>query len=107
MNALHENVTKDEGVHSHTFEISLYIKQHSVNFATYDSVEVIILDYLKPYKGMVLNSLSPFDVIPPVIENIGEVFFTDIILILHQIGFELLKLEISESPQRIFSITEK
>lgn len=107
MNASHANVTKAEGVHSHTFEICIYIRQFSEDFATYDSVETIILDYLNPYKGMLLNNISPFDVMPPVLENLGEVFFTDITLILHQNGFNLLKLEISESPQRIYSITEK
>lgn len=106
INASHANVNVDEGVHSHTFEISLYIKQKSKTFTAYDITENVIQNYLKPYSGVVLNRISPFDIISPTIENIGEEFFTEITLILTDLGYELIKLEISESPQRIFSISE-
>lgn len=107
MNASHANVKTDEGVHNHTFEISLFIKQNEENFVAYDVTENIIQEYLKPYSGVILNSVPPFDVISPTIENIGEEFFTEISIILANFGYQLVKLDISESPQRIFSISEE
>jgi len=107
MNASHANVKTDEGIHSHTFEISLFIKQNDDSFVAYDVTENIIQEYLKPYSGVILNSVPPFNVISPTIENIGEEFFTQITLLLANYGYQLLKLDISESPQRIFSISEE
>jgi len=106
MNASHANFNADEGVHSHTFEISLYIKQRNNEFAAYENTETVIQDYLKPYTAVVLNKAAPFDTISPTIENIGEEFFAGITLILSDLGYELIRLEISESPQRVFSISE-
>lgn len=106
MNASHANVKTDEGVHNHTFEISLFIKQNDDNFVAYDVTENVIQEYLKPYSGVILNSVPPFNGISPTIENIGEEFFTEITLLLANCGYQLVKLDISESPQRIFSISE-
>jgi len=106
MNASHANVNAAEGVHSHTFEISLYIKQRNEKLSAYEVTETVIQDYLNPYKAVVLDKIAPFDTISPTIENIGEEFFTGIELLLSDLGYELLRLEISESPQRVFSITE-
>jgi 6-pyruvoyl tetrahydropterin synthase-like protein len=97
----------DQSVHNHTFEISLYIKQNNESFVLYDVTETIIQDYLRPYSGVILNAVPPFDVISPTVENIGEVFFTEITLILAKIGYQLVTLDISENPQRTFSISEE
>lgn len=107
MNASHAAVHADDGVHSHTFAVTLYIRQKADDFVTYDKTEKVIQDYLKAYTGKVLNEVPPFDTVSPTIENIGEEFFTEISLIAAKIGHELIKLEISESPQRIYSITVK
>lgn len=106
INASHANVTADEGVHNHTFEISLYIKQRAESFTVYEVTESIVQDYLKPYSGVVLNKIPPFDNISPTVENIGEEFFTEISLRLIKTGYELVRLDISENPQRIYSISE-
>lgn len=106
LNASHTNVGRDSRVHSHTFEIALYMKPDTETFVAYDVTEKTVNNYLNGFSGEVINSIPPFDEISPTLENIGEVFFVNISEILEKAGYQLIKLEISESPHRIFSISE-
>lgn len=106
LNASHTNVGRDSRVHAHTFEIALYMKPDNESFVTYDVTEKTINSYLNGFSGKLINSIPPFDEISPTVENIGEVFFLHISDILSEAGYQLIKLEISESPHRIFSISE-
>lgn len=106
LNASHTNVGKNSFVHSHTFEIALYMKPDTESFVAYDVTEKAVNNYLTGFSGKVINSIPPFDEISPTVENIGEIFYVFIADILAKAGYQLIKLEISESPQRIFSISE-
>lgn len=107
INASHRNVSPDADIHNHTFELALYLKPVFDRFEAYDITENIISDFLKPFAGVLLNTAPPFDTISPTIENIGKVFFTELAGILGAAGYKLTKLEISESPQRSFSVCDE
>lgn len=96
-----------QSAHSHTIKIILYIQNASDKFSKYDIIEKIIEDYLGTYEEAYLNETASFQNLDPTIENIGRVFYRNLKTIVFENGFELLKLEISETPTRIFSISEK
>ncbi len=106
LNASHSNVGKQSSVHAHTFEIALYMKPGDHSFVEYDHTEKVVRDYLTIFSGQNLNTVPPFDTTSPTIENMGEVFFAHLSELLQRDGFQLTKLEVSESPQRIFSISQ-
>ncbi|MDD3959745.1 MAG: 6-pyruvoyl-tetrahydropterin synthase-related protein [Oscillospiraceae bacterium] len=105
LNASHSNVGSDSRVHSHTFEIALYMRPRDNAFAEYNKTEQVVRNYLDIFAGNNLNTVPPFDETPPKIENIGEVFFSHLSELLQKENFDLIKLDISENPQRIFSIS--
>ncbi len=102
LNASHSRLNSDD-THSHTFEITLYIRQ-SESFSAYRETEKLISDYLDRYTGVLLNSIPPFDRVNPTLENMGEEFFAGISEVLTGVGYQLIRLTISESPQRIYSV---
>jgi len=102
LNASHSRLNSDD-THSHTFEITLYIRQ-SESFSEYRETEKRIGDYLNRYTGVLLNNTPPFDRTNPTLENMGEEFFTGISDVLSGVGYLLIRLTISESPQRIYSV---
>ena len=102
---LDASFTKEQA-HFHTLKIILYVQNQGF-FAVYQDIEEEIEKYIQQFEGKYLNHTPPFDNFSPTIENIGTVFYgqlKDIISLLH---FNLLKLEISETPTRIFSISEE
>ncbi|GKX67917.1 6-pyruvoyl-tetrahydropterin synthase-related protein [Inconstantimicrobium mannanitabidum] len=92
--------------HSHTLEIALLMKQETSEFIGYEELEKKVHQYLSMYKGMYLNDIEPFNIIEPTIENIGNEFYEKIKQILVVNDFSLLKLDISETPTRIFSVSD-
>ncbi|MDD4095248.1 MAG: 6-pyruvoyl-tetrahydropterin synthase-related protein [Oscillospiraceae bacterium] len=106
LNASHSNVGKASSVHLHTFEIALYMKPRENAFVEYNQTEKVVRDYLDRFTGKNLNTIPPFDETPPTIENMGEVFFTHLSGLLRKEDFDLIKLEVSENPQRIFNISQ-
>ncbi|PJI09515.1 MULTISPECIES: 6-pyruvoyl-tetrahydropterin synthase-related protein [Clostridium] len=91
-------------VHSHTFIIIMHIKIASSDFVLYNDVEKVIIDYLKKYEEKELNKIEPFDEIEPTLENIGNFLFDEIQKILSAKSIELTKLEISETPARVYIV---
>lgn len=102
LNASHSRLNSDD-THSHTFEITLYIRQ-SESFSAYRETEKLISDYLDRYTNVLLNSIPPFDRVNPTLENMGEEFFAGISQVLSDVGYQLIRLTISESPQRVYSV---
>lgn len=96
-----------QSAHFHTIKMILYLQNPSDKFGKYDVIEKIIQNYLGTYEGVYLNETASFQNLDPTIENIGKVFYSHLKSIVYGNDFELLKLEISETPTRIFSISEK
>ena len=75
------------------------------DFVAYESIEGIVKEYLNVFSGKTFNLIAPFDHTPPTLENIGEVFYSDLSEVLLKNGYQLKKLGISETPQRVFNIS--
>nr|WP_319488726.1 6-carboxytetrahydropterin synthase [uncultured Caproiciproducens sp.] len=97
----------EQQAHFHTLKIVLYLEKQGNVFASYEYIEKIIDDYLEQYKGKYLNNTVPFANSSPTVENIGTLFYNDLQSIVLTNHYDLLKLEISESPTRVFTISDK
>lgn len=105
MNASHSKVGNESSVHSHTFEIALFASPLGEIFEKYDRFENQVELYLRRFSGNNMNMIPPFDTVSPTVENIGYVFFNELTDTLSEIGFRLERLDIKETPLRIFSIS--
>lgn len=82
------------------------MKPHDNSFVEYDETENHVRDYLERFSGQNLNTVPPFDEISPTVERMGEVFYAHLSELLRRVGYQLIKLDISENPQRLFSISQ-
>ncbi len=105
INASHKTNDNAEHSHSHTFEIALFIKPEH-DFQAFYEVETLINEQINRYSGKCFNDIPPFDSINPTVENIGNIFFDDIYTKIAAYGFCLFQLNISETPNRIYSVCD-
>ena len=70
-NASHNTSGRDEGRHTHSFEVVFYIKQQ-VKF--FYETEKMVNQYMQKYMGAYLNDVMEKT---PTIENMAETFFVD------------------------------
>lgn len=109
INASH-NITPNlerQSTHPHTFELCLYIEKASGDFVEFEEMEAETKKYLNRYSGNYLNSIPPFDRMPPTLENMGNAFYAGLSRIFQQSGYRLLRLEISETPCSVYSVAER
>lgn len=107
LNAKHSLSGEAGSIHSHTFEISLYIEQYKKS-AEYDllSIDKTIDKFLFDYQNRYLNDIAPFDELEPSIENMGNIFYEGIKVVLNNEHLNLVQLEISETPLRVYLVSE-
>lgn len=91
-------------IHPHTWEISIVAVKLSDNFVMFGQVENLIDKMIDRYQDTLLNEIQPFDTINPTLENICEVFKDKIRTMLVDSGWELLQIEVSETPARSYVI---
>lgn len=108
LNAQHSFDNEKKNIHSHTFHISLYLEDCKEDeFIDFQDVERLINRYIDQYNGKYLNAISPFDHLIPTIENISSVFYEDLKVMMLEKGYDLIKIDISENPLRIYSISDR
>lgn len=105
------------GQHFHTLEITLYIQEkntaepsenqnESDHFFLYDEMEKGIFRFFEDYEGAFFNELPEFSNVSATIEHIGDMFYTALRRKLIKEGFILKKLEISETPSRVYAVSK-
>ena len=106
-NMSHSIQTEDlrGGEHFHTLEITLYIQGIGETFLMYEELEKKLVEFFRPYEGSFFNFTAPFDEVLPTIENISYEFYGQLKERLEQEGYELAKLEMSETPSRLYTVT--
>jgi len=92
--------------HAHTWYLSIYVQYHD-DFSLVNQAEEILKQVLDPYQNQYLNSLAPFDQIDPTLENIGEQLFRQLEQVLQGHQIKIQRLEISETPVRIYVVDAK
>lgn len=91
-------------VHPHTWEFAIELKNKNGDFVLFRDIERIINEVFAPYQGTCLNDMKPFDNIEPTMENVGEYFEDVVSERMLKMNWELLKVEISETPSRAYVI---
>lgn len=108
LNSKHSLTSVEKNIHPHTFEISIYIEQiQTKELVAFSTIDTIIEHFLLSYQKQYLNSIPPFDRLEPTIENMGNVFYEELKVILCKEQFNLLQLEISENPLRLYLISDR
>ena len=107
LNATHSMIIdqKRSEKHSHTWEISLFIKRDTEEFIEFDKLEKLINLQLDYFQNKYINENPPFDVIEPTLENIGDVLYIYLKETLSCYAFSTIKLEVSETPTRAYVVT--
>lgn len=106
LNASHAiNIDGKQGqVHPHTWEIALHTIKISDGFIQFNVLESKIEQFLDAYQDKVLNEVPPFDVVNPTLENCCKFFAKQLQNTLHEEGWLLLMIEMSETPTRTFVV---
>ena len=91
-------------VHPHTWEFAVELKNKNGDFVLFSQIELLINEVLKPYQNICLNEVAPFDKKVPTLENIGEYFKSEMSRKMQEMNWDLLCMEISETPSRSYII---
>ena len=92
-------------IHPHTWEIKCDIQAKGIDVIPFDRIERNVREFILRYQDTTLNDEKPFDNINPTLENVTEVFFHSISIVLKEVDCKLVKLLVSETPVRSFSIS--
>lgn len=101
---LHSANNFREDAHSHTLHVFTYFaSDEQQDNAFFSHVEKKLRAYFDTYDGKYLNE-EPSFFQNATIENIGEVFFTQLAEAFQADGQQLLRLEVRETPLRSYAI---
>lgn len=109
LNAKHSLSIDAKSIHPHTFEISLLIEQlqQKKESNLYSSIDRIVEKFLLHYQNQYLNDIPPFNQLEPSIENMGNRFYEELKVILNNEQLNLIQLEISETPLRVYLVSDR
>ena len=90
--------------HPHTWELAIYTLRRENSFIAFHEMENKVEALLDPYQDGFLNQMEPFTTVNPTLENCCEHFKNVIRELLRSEGWELLQIEMSETPTRAYII---
>ncbi len=91
--------------HPHTWEVILNVMNVTDSFVPFDEVEKKCETFLLGFQDVLINTVQPFTTINPTLENICLYFKEKLQEILHENGWLLLSIELSETPSRSYVIS--
>lgn len=91
--------------HPHTWEMILDILVNRDEFQEFNVYEKEIEKFFSQYQDSTLNTLEPFDVIVPTLENIVDYFGDKLRILIREMGGELMRFEGSETPTRSYILS--
>jgi len=95
--------------HPHTWEVILNTMKITDNFVLFNEVEKMCEEFLSQFQNVFINTVQPFTTVNPTLENICIYFKEKIQNMLHEHGWLLLSIELSETPSRsyVISVTDE
>lgn len=95
--------------HPHTWEVILNVMKVTDNFVLFDEIEKMCEEFLQHYQDVNINQIQPFTTINPTLENLCTYFKEKLQEMLHEKGWLLLSIELSETPSRsyVISVTDE
>lgn len=95
-----------DNLHAHTIAINCSMKTETEDIIDYKKVEKIIHSCIEKYENKYLNDLEEFKD-NATIERLGEVLCFEIDDAIKEIGYEMDRFEIGETPLRVYVITNE
>lgn len=93
--------------HPHTWEFITTIIVSGTEFVEFGTFEALIEGYLDKYQNQILNTIEPFNLIVPTIENVTDHFNDELQVLLREHGGELVSVEGSETPTRSYIVSHR
>ncbi|TAH62765.1 MAG: hypothetical protein EWM47_13995 [Anaerolineaceae bacterium] len=108
INAQHSIDNSLENAHLHTFSIGLHLEDKiDDRLIDFNQVSQLVNNYLEQYRGVFLNEMAAFKDLIPTIEHMGNLFYDELKLILTELSYDLIQLDISENPLQIYSVSDR
>lgn len=106
LNANHSIIIEEKmgDIHPHTWEMTIDVIKIIDGFVEFGVIEKEVEQILRPYQDQYINEITPFDDVNPTLENLAEFFNKKIDSRLREKGWLLTKLEVAETPSRIYII---
>lgn len=95
-----------EHKHQHLIEIEIVARKLLEGFMEFSSMDAMLEEIFVTYQYQYLNDFSEFEG-DTSIEHLGEVFYFRVKDALERNHWRLARLEISETPLRIYGMTEE
>lgn len=93
--------------HPHTWEFVITMLVDGDEFVEFRIFENLIEQYLARYQNRILNTVEPFDVLVPTIENVTDHFNEELQELLGEFGGTLVSVEGSETPTRSYIVSHR
>lgn len=90
--------------HPHTWEFIIETIKVKEDFVQFDYIEKEVDKLFSTWQNTYINSVAPFDVLNPTLENICIYFRKVLSELLETNGWLLTRMEVSESPSRSYII---
>lgn len=107
-NAGHSFENDSSKEHFHTFQLILYVEDRNTEGQhLFNEVDEKIRKYLERFEGQYLNEMEEFRGRGTSIEDIGEVFYDELLRRMQADGYHLYQLEISENPLCVYILSNR
>lgn len=107
-NAEHSFDNCPEKAHAHTFQLVLYVGMANQDGQPlFNEMDQSVREYLKRFEGGYLNDMEEFQGRGTSIEDIGEVFYDDLMKWMEKKKCRLYQLEISENPLCVYIVSNR
>ena len=90
--------------HPHTWEITLDTLKIRNDFVQFDVIEKSVEKFFSEWQDKDINTIPPFDVLNPTLENLCLYFKDEMNRLLGEKGWLLRRREMSETPARSYII---
>ena len=90
--------------HPHTWEITLDTLKIRNDFVQFDVIEKSVEKFFCEWQDKDINTIPPFDVLNPTLENLCLYFKDEMNRLLGEKGWLLRRIEMSETPARSYII---
>ena len=90
--------------HPHTWEITLDTVKVSCGFVQFDFIEKSVEEFFEGFQDADINTIEPFTVTNPTLENLCGFFKNELEKLLGIHGWLLSRIEVSETPTRSYII---
>lgn len=91
--------------HIHTWEVACEITTVNNHMVIFEDLELVLKGVFSKYSGKFLNEIEPFNELNPTVENVAEHLFDEISKKLGEIEASLIRIEVGESPTRLYCIS--